>query len=417
MSVSCDGTEIRAEELVSWIFYHLSSYLKEPRRSTLRNVSDFIMKSMVKLLRALWSRIRDRFGGFEALQSPSLKEWGVSQAASIIRLLPPETAHDAGLWCLSHPKFQSLVPVTGATRLDLSMQVPGLGRIRHPVGLAAGFDKNAVAVQSLSRLGFWGIEIGTVTSRPQTGHPKPRMFRYPDTQDIINRMGFPSDGADAVAQRLAGWSPAQTYLGINVGKNYDTPLDGAMDDYLECLSKLIQWGDYYVVNISSPNTPGLRDLANPSFFKDLAVRLPHLEAGLTKKVWIKCDPHMSKSEFQALVHVITTESFGGLILTNTRRVEYPQKGGLSGHSLRSHSLQRLIWAKEVCGDHLGIISCGGVSSGEDVLESIRLGAHAVSLYSAMVYRGPLVVQKIISEIEGRMESESVSCLEDLQSRS
>lgn len=337
----------------------------------------------------------------------------ITMPTALLQMLPPERAHDLGLWCMSQGQVWKQLPVLGASRLDLSMNVPGLGRIRHPIGLAAGFDKNGIAITGLSRLGFTMIEIGTITPKAQRGQLKPRMFRYKDTRDLINRMGFPSDGAEAVLHRLRRQEPRHDYLlGINVGKNQTTALAHALDDYLECLDKLKGWGDYYVVNVSSPNTPGLRELACPAFLRDLARRLSELESGLPRKVWIKLDPDASREEFQALIEAIAAESFGGVILTNTRKVRFPEAGGLSGHSLRSHALQRLMWAQEVRSHELGIIAVGGITSGADVLESIRLGAHAVGLYSALVFRGVTVVAKIMAELEGFMAAHGMIHLDD-----
>ena len=345
----------------------------------------------------------------------SVKEQVMQKTASALRLLPPESAHQVGLWCLSQRHICNLIPAMGGSRMDLSIDVPSIGRIRHPIGLAAGFDKNGVALTGLSRLGFSMIEIGTITPRAQRGHPKPRMFRYPDTRDLINRMGFPSEGVDAVAVRLREHyrvSHNNYVLGINVGKNHDTPLDHSLDDYLITLERLKAWGDYFVINISSPNTQGLRTLAHPQFFKDLALRLGALESGLVRKTWIKLDPDLPRQEFQALIQAIADESFGGVVLTNTRKVTFPEVGGLSGHSLRSFALQRLMWAQHVHNNELGIIAVGGITSGADVLESIRLGAHGVGIYSSLVFRGPMVVQKMITEIEGLMAARAMVHLED-----
>ena len=332
------------------------------------------------------------------------------------RMLPPETAHDLGIRFLQSPLAPKLLSSPACPRLDLSVEIPGLGSLAHPIGLAAGFDKNGVALGSLNALGFSTIEIGTITPSPQFGHPKPRVFRYPDTHDLINRMGFPSLGAQEVERQLRSFHRHRHSfkLGINVGKNHQTPLDRAIDDYLSCLDRLKHLGDYYVINVSSPNTEGLRDLATPGFIKDLSGEIAQIEPGLPKKTWIKLDPDLSKPDFQALIESITTYCFGGVILTNTRKVNLPERGGLSGHSLRSFALQRLMWAKEVHQHQLGVMAVGGIMSGSDVLESLRLGAHGVGIYTALVYRGPSVVSKLIGEIEQQMEALSLTHLRDLR---
>ena len=203
-------------------------------------------------------------------------------------------------------------------------------------------------------------------------------------------------------------------LGVNIGKNLDTPRGRALEDYLVCLERVKDYGDYFVINVSSPNTEGLRDLVNPEFFRSLSENLRSIEAGLSQKVWVKLDPDREKHSFQQTVEHIGTFGFGGLILTNTRKVHRPQKGGLSGHSLRTASHQRLFWAREVYRNQLPIIAVGGIMSGWDVIESLRCGASCVQVYTALIYRGPWLVHKMLREIEWQMEASGITHLSEIQ---
>ncbi|MCY4380096.1 MAG: quinone-dependent dihydroorotate dehydrogenase [Proteobacteria bacterium] len=328
--------------------------------------------------------------------------------------LPPETAHNMSLRILASNKVTQILPGIPLYNKDFTVHVPGLGSLIHPIGLAAGYDKNAVAIAGLYRLGFSLIEIGTVTPRPQLGHKKPRVFRRKDTHDLVNRMGFPNRGVTEVVSRLKEHGDRSFLLGINIGKNQDTPSEKAMDDYLYGLEHMKAYGDYFVLNVSSPNTAGLRELATPKFFQRLSERIREIEAGLTGKVWVKLDPDLDQQSFQGNIEGICQGDFAGVILTNTARVIYPEPGGLSGHSLRSQSLRRLIWATDVTGGRLPIMAVGGIMSGSDVIESLRLGASCVQLYTALVYRGPWLVHKILSEIEWCMDDLGIHHLSEVQ---
>jgi dihydroorotate dehydrogenase len=294
------------------------------------------------------------------------------------------------MWLLNSPGLKR-VPYPTAQRSDveLSVSIPGIGRVKHPIGLAAGFDKNCHSPQGFADLGFSMIEVGTVTPFAQAGNPKPRLFRQPEQRAIINRMGFNNDGSKTVAERVAKlrWEHDKIPLGINLGKNKNTPMERALDDYIESYQVFKGLCRYYVVNISSPNTPGLRDLASTQFLGELAQAFSREEKG----VWVKLDPDMSKQQFQSLVEVIADRGFSGIILTNTHRVEWPETGGQSGHPVAIASTRCLEWAWEVHRGQLPMIGCGGILSGADIFEKIIRGASAVQIYTALVYRGPWVV--------------------------
>ena len=330
---------------------------------------------------------------------------------SILRLLPAETAHNLGVEILRKGLIpRSFMPPISDLCEGLDINVPGLGSLQHPIGLAAGFDKHALAPAGFSALGLSYIEIGTITPKPQEGNAKPRMFRLPDQKAIINRMGFNSHGKDKVFERLnlLNWDHQTTPLGVNVGKNKLTPEEFALDDFSEGLNTFEHLGKYFVINISSPNTEGLRDLASESFIENLANR----HKSIIHKVWVKLDPDMTKEKFQAMISAISRCGFQGVILSNTHKVAWPEAGGLSGHPLASRASTMLEWAYEVHGGNLPMISSGGILSGLDVLERIERGAHCVQIYSSLVYRGPWAVYLMLKELQYELKAKGFKNLEE-----
>ncbi|NDE18545.1 quinone-dependent dihydroorotate dehydrogenase, partial [bacterium] len=259
------------------------------------------------------------------------------------------------------------------------------------------------AIHGLASLGFSQIEIGAVTPRAQPGNPAPRLFRYPAEQALINRMGFNNDGMDAIRDRLTAALRDRNdfdrcVLGVNLGKNKDTPAEGALDDFLKVHDSLKDVARFFVMNLSSPNTPGLRDLARPDFLRQAAVGYgPDI-----KRVWIKFDPDMEKARFQELINEVGRSGFAGVVLTNTHRVEKPEAGGLSGRPVARLSNRMLEWAWEVHRGALPMIGVGGIMTGRDVLDKIMRGAFAVQIYTAFIYRGPLVVTQLLREFEMEM---------------
>lgn len=325
--------------------------------------------------------------------------------------LPPEQAHHLGMGSLAAlgrlPRTCKRLRrwVLQAAPLDMSVELAGL-RLEHPVGLAAGLDKDAEAVQGLMALGFAAVEVGTVTPRPQPGNPTPRLFRLPEHQALINRMGFNNHGAEAMARRLRAlsWRPAP--VGINVGKNKDTPLEQAVEDYVACVEALGPLGDYLVVNASSPNTPGLRSLQQPEQLAALlqAVRARRDSAAPGKPLFLKIAPDMALEAVDEVVDVARTCKVDGIIATNTtvsRPLQHPlasEAGGLSGAPVRELSTQviRRAWART--GGALPIVGVGGVFSGRDVYEKLRAGASLVQVYTGFVYEGPLMLRRVLAEL-------------------
>lgn len=330
---------------------------------------------------------------------------------ALLRLLPAETAHDFGMFLLSKGSLEVLPhPLLLNHQVNMTTNIPGVGLIRHPIGLAAGFDKNARCPHSFQKMGFSFLELGTVTPRPQPGNPKPRLFRDAGQRAIVNRMGFNSDGGERVASRLRGhnWSLANVPIGINLGKNKDTPASRAVDDYLNGVERFQNLAHYFVVNISSPNTPGLRDLATPAFIETLAATIGHER----KRSWIKLDPDMDKPAFQKMIETIKAQEFCGVILSNTHRVELPEAGGQSGHPLLSPSNSMLELAWEVHRGTLPMIASGGVLSGVDAFHKITRGACAVQIYTALVYRGPGAVARIHEELALELKLRKFSNVQD-----
>jgi dihydroorotate dehydrogenase len=330
---------------------------------------------------------------------------------ALLRMFPAEFAHDIGLMAMERGLLKYLPKVNPITSpVPLHVDVPGIGRIRHPIGLAAGFDKNARCPGAFEYMGLSFIEIGTVTPRPQAGNPKPRLFRQPETLSIINRMGFNSDGANVVLKRLQDlhWTASRVPLGINVGKNKSTSQEHSLDDFVAGLTTFEPHSQWLTVNISSPNTPGLRNLATPEFLRDLA----HSIGPIRSKCWIKLDPDMDRVSFQKMISSVKSEGFQGVILSNTHRVEWPETGGQSGHPLLSPSNSCLEWAWEITKGELPMIASGGVISGIDAFHKLARGACAVQIYTALVYRGPGAVSRICEELGAELKLREFTSAEE-----
>ncbi len=279
-------------------------------------------------------------------------------------------------------------------------------KFSNPIGLAAGLDKNGVALPAWAALGFGFIEIGTVTARAQPGNPKPRIFRLPEQRALINRLGFNNDGADAIAQRLtalrkSGRWPAVP-VGINIGKSRTTPLEQATDDYLYSFRMLRDFADYITLNISSPNTPGLRELQQPEKLSELLYAIGK-EAGTTPKpLVVKISPDLSGTELKAILAVCEENGVSGIIATNTTldhssiAPQLDQAGGLSGAPLRDKStaLVREIAVRST----IPVIASGGISDAESAQQKFQAGAQLIQLYTGLVYRGPQLLREIMDSL-------------------
>jgi len=342
----------------------------------------------------------------------------------LLFLLSAEQAHHLGMGLL---RGVGLFAGSGPRQLpapgpDLSVTSAGL-RFAHPILLAAGFDKNAEAVRGFFALGFAGVEVGTVTPLGQPGNPTPRLFRLPRERALINRMGFNNAGAAAMAARLAALGPRRGPVGINVGKNKDTPLERAVDDYLAAVSQLAPLADYLVVNASSPNTPGLRQLQEPEQLRELLTRVKQRVEELApgKPLFLKVAPDLAPEAVDAVVEVAIEARVSGLICTNTT-VARPvsgehasEAGGLSGAPLAPLALAILRRAASRARGRLALWASGGVFTADDVLERLAAGADVVQLYTALVYEGPGLVHRLVGELRARLAARGVPSLATLVS--
>lgn len=271
----------------------------------------------------------------------------------------------------------------------------------NPVGIAAGFDKNATHISEFEKFGFGFIEIGTVTPKPQVGNPKKRLFRLKEDTAIINRMGFNNDGVANIKNRLK--KNYNVLIGGNIGKNKVTPNSQAKNDYLICFKELYNYVDYFVVNVSSPNTPGLRELQSKEFLNDLFIDMNklRLKETIKKPILIKISPDLSKEKIIEILEVIEINNIDGIIATNTT-IDFPnlnsknknEKGGLSGAPLYDKSNEVISFISKKTNGKLPIIGVGGISTPEQALKKIEAGAHLVQLYTGIIYEGPGIVRKI-----------------------
>jgi dihydroorotate dehydrogenase len=270
----------------------------------------------------------------------------------------------------------------------------------NPIGLGAGFDKNATMIRGIRTLGFGFTEIGTVTPKPQDGNPKPRMFRHIEEESIQNAMGFNNDGAFKVINRLKLRYPYETPIGINIGKNKITPEDKAIEDYISLIKTFDRWGDYFVINISSPNTPGLRDLQNEKFIKELFKEAKKLTQ---MPILLKIAPDMEIEDAISLTTMAVDAGADGIIATNTTidysLVKEPKDiGGLSGAVLKEKSFKMFeAIAKELYGKTI-LISVGGIDSADEAYRRIRAGASLVQILSGLVFHGPDMIMNINKEL-------------------
>lgn len=278
----------------------------------------------------------------------------------------------------------------------------------NPVGLAAGFDKDARLFNELGFCGFSFIEVGTVTPLPQIGNPKKRLFRLPQDEALINRMGFNNSGVDAMVERLKGRKKG-IIIGGNIGKNKFTPNEDAVNDYLICFNKLFDFVDYFVVNVSSPNTPNLRDLQEKEPLTKLLQRLMDENANkpTQKPILLKIAPDLTNEQLDDIIEIVEITKIDGVIATNTtisreglktKNVEVMGNGGLSGKPLTKKSTEVIRYLYEKSGKELNIIGVGGVHSAADAKEKLEAGAKLIQLYTGFVYEGPKLVKRINKEL-------------------
>ncbi|WP_374353850.1 quinone-dependent dihydroorotate dehydrogenase [Chitinimonas sp.] len=324
--------------------------------------------------------------------------------------LKPETAHRATFAGLDALHALGFGAVIGSHEAERPVEVMGL-RFPNPVGLAAGLDKNGDHIDALGDLGFGFIEIGTITPRPQPGNPQPRMFRLPAAEGIINRMGFNNEGLDALVKNVEA-SQYRGILGINIGKNFDTPIEKANDDYLACLSRVYPYASYITVNISSPNTKNLRQLQQSSELERLLADLKNEQAQLATRhgkyvpLALKIAPDLESEQVQEIARLLVEYRFDGVIATNTTLsrtgVEHlkhgSEAGGLSGTPVRAKSTAVIRSLAENLHGKVPIIGVGGILAGEHAVEKLDAGASLVQVYSGLIYRGPGLVGECVRAI-------------------
>ncbi|OBZ15113.1 dihydroorotate dehydrogenase (quinone) [Bacillus sp. FJAT-27264] len=276
-----------------------------------------------------------------------------------------------------------------------------------PVGLAAGLDKNAAAVPGFSSIGFGFMEVGTVTPKGQPGNESPRLFRLPSDEALINRMGFNNEGAEAMVQRLKALKHRRIPVAVNIGRNKATSNEAAHEDYRQCIRTLYPYGDFFVVNISSPNTPDLRSLQHGSELSFLLAQvkeemeIQRKATGLNKSLLVKIAPDVSDTELEYMVHTLTEAGMDGIIATNTTitreglsHEKAGEAGGLSGKPLRDRSTEIIRKIYSQTGGKMPIIGSGGIFTSQDAYDKIRAGASLVEIYTALIYEGPEVNRKL-----------------------
>jgi dihydroorotate dehydrogenase len=282
----------------------------------------------------------------------------------------------------------------------------------NPVGLAAGLDKNGDYIDALAALGFGFIEIGTITPRPQAGNPQPRLFRIPEAHAIINRMGFNNLGVDHLVSQVQK-AKFKGVLGINIGKNFDTPVENAADDYVHCLEKVYDYASYVAVNISSPNTQGLRSLQTGSAFADLLQQLKQTQARLAEQyghyvpLAVKIAPDLQDEDIEYIAEQLVQHQIDGVIATNTTITRTgiegldlaAETGGLSGKPLKALSSYTLSRLAQALAGRIPIIGVGGISEGSDAAEKIMAGASLVQVYTGFIYQGAQLIEDAAAAIK------------------
>ena len=355
----------------------------------------------------------------------------------LLFIFSPETSHHIVVFLLKIPGINSLLaPFYQYRNSKLERKVFGL-KFSNPVGLAAGFDKDAKFFDEISACGFGFIEVGTVTPKPQAGNDKPRLFRLPSDEALINRMGFNNDGVEAMVERLkrraipSGSPKRGVIIGGNIGKNKSTPNENAIADYEYCFEKLFDYVDYFVVNVSSPNTPGLRELQEKEPLKRILIRLQELNAPTlreerqqhplarpnkpsgrgreAKPILLKISPDLTNEQLDDIVEIIRETKIDGVVATNTTisrdhlqtpgpRLQTIGNGGLSGKPLANRSTEVVSYLYKKSGGSFPIIASGGIHSAKDAIEKLNAGASLVQLYTGFIYEGPGLIKEICKKI-------------------
>lgn len=334
----------------------------------------------------------------------------------------PEKAHNRAMGLLKTvtkiPLGKQFVSLLAAPKLPIETRFLNI-TFKNPIGLGAGFDKNASYLNELEALGFGFVEIGTVTPLPQEGNPQPRCFRLVQDEALINRMGFNNDGADAIAERLKKWQEKKAVLnekypmiiGGNIGKNKITPNEDAWKDYATCFTKLHPYVDYFVVNVSSPNTPGLRELQEKDSLRKILLHLAMMNNGKAKAkpILLKIAPDLEPSQLDDVIDLALEIKLDGIIATNTtisrNHLKTPQgeieaigAGGLSGKPLKEKSTEFVKYIHQQTNGQVPIIASGGVFTSSDAKEKFDAGASLVQIWTGFIYEGPSIVKKICKNL-------------------
>ncbi|POY36129.1 dihydroorotate dehydrogenase (quinone) [Solitalea longa] len=311
-----------------------------------------------------------------------------------VNKIPGVSSVIRGIYCLENKK--------------LEREVFGI-KFKNPVGLAAGFDKDAKLFEELNNFGFGFIEVGTITPVGQPGNDKPRMFRLVDDEALINRMGFNNEGVDEMVIRLKNRKNSSLIIGGNIGKNKVTPNEVADEDFVKCFEKLFDYVDYFVVNVSSPNTPGLRDLQDKEPLKKLLFRLQQLNQAKVKSkpILLKIAPDLTNEQLDDIIEIVQDTKIAGVIATNTTISRdglqsnpelVKQMGGLSGIPVKDRSTEVIRYLSQKSNKSFPIVGVGGIHSGDDAIEKLKAGASLVQIYTGFIYKGPGLVREINQKI-------------------
>lgn len=332
-------------------------------------------------------------------------------AKSFLFQLDPEKAHHLTLALLKQSWTRPFLPLAGTNNITIPTQCFGLN-FKNPVGLAAGLDKNGEAIDGLATLGFGFIEIGTITPKPQDGNPKPRLFRLPKNEALINRMGFNNVGAEQAVRNLDK-RKSDIIVGGNIGKNKITPNEEAVLDYEICFNKLFDYVDYFVVNVSSPNTPNLRALQDADSLKIILNQLQHHNHGkkTPKPVLLKIAPDLTFAQLDEIVEIVSETKIAGIIATNTtisreglpnyssQEIEAIGAGGLSGKPLTEKSHNIISYINKQAQGKFPTIAVGGIMNADDAIRTLQSGSSLMQLYSGFIYRGPQLITEICEQLK------------------
>lgn len=334
---------------------------------------------------------------------------------ALTRPIDPEWAHRRTIDILS------ILPPAAVSPSDSALRVTCAGlSFAHPICLAAGFDKDGRAIHAMARFGFAGVEAGTLTPLPQAGNPRPRLFRLAPDAAVINRMGFNNQGQQAALPRLeaAHARDNRALIGVNIGANKDAA--NRTDDYVQGIARTTHCADWQTINISSPNTPGLRALQDEGALDDLLARTAAARQPGGPPVFLKVAPDLSSEQISGIVASAAAHGVDAIIIGNTtvsrpplHSINAAESGGLSGAPLAPLALARLRDFRAATGGQIPLIAAGGIASADDVWTRLRAGASLVQLYSALVYHGPWLAARIVRDLRRRMANEGVACIADI----